>query len=301
MEDYMATTKKVETKEKPKTKAAAKKTAKTVKTDNKNKVSSNANANTSSNEELDFGGKLSWIFNNLKTVWDNIVLNIGTLVLIWLIPFAIMMVAMVIMLAGGAGWLEFLNNSNSVSGGSVAFGGVTILGLFLLFIGIVVAVILAPASTVVQLESTRGNKIDFKTTWEKSLKFIGRYILIYLIIGLAILMPILLSILLMTVLIGFLLLPLALIFAFVVGFFTMLAPYLLIDKDLKASEAIEQGYNLAKIHWQWLLAVIIVGMVAGFASYIISWVPILGFFVQLLISVGVLFVTALVYVKKIAK
>ncbi len=291
----MVATKNADSNKKPKNKAVAKK-------NNPPKASAKAEINKASNTQLDidFGGKLSWIINNLKTVWDNIVLNIGTLVLIWLIPFAIMMVAMVIMLAGGAGWLEFLNNSNSVSGGSVAFGGVTILGLFLLFVGIVVAVILAPASTVVQLESTRGNKIDFKTTWEKSLKFIGRYILIYLIIGLAIIMPILLSILLMTVLIGFLLLPLALIFAFVVGFFTMLAPYLLIDKDLKASEAIEQGYNLAKIHWQWLLAVIIVGMVAGFASYIISWVPILGFFVQLLISVGVLFITALVYVKKIA-
>jgi hypothetical protein len=295
----MATTKKVETNKKPKTKAVAKKNV-AKKVGAKTAPTSSQASSSQNNENLDFGGKLSWIFNNLKTVWDNILLNLGTLVLIWLIPFAIMMLAMIVILAGGAGWLEFLNNSNSVSGGGVAFGGVTILGLFLFFVGLVVAVILAPASTIVQLQSTRGNKIDFKTTWQKSLKFIGRYILIYLVIGLAIIMPILLSILLMTVLIGFLLLPLAFIFAVVVGFFTMLAPYVLIDKDLKASEAIEQGYNLAKIHWQWLLAVILVGMVAGFASYIVSWIPIIGFFVQLLVSVGVLFVTALVYVKKIA-
>ncbi len=292
----MAATKKADTNKEPKTKTVSKKNDdKTVSTKATVKSESKTQA-----DNLDFGGKLSWIFNNLKSVWENIVLNIGTLVLIWLIPFAVMMVSMIILVAGGAGWLQVLNDSGSVNGGSVAFGGLTIVGLFLFFAGLVVAIILAPASTIVQLESTRGNKIDFKTTWEKSLKYIGRYILIYLIIGLAILMPILLSILLMTVLIGFLLLPLALIFAVVVGFFTMLAPYLLIDKDLKATEAIEQGYNLAKIHWQWLLAVILVGMVAGFASYIVSWIPIIGFFVQLLISVGILFVTALVYVKKIA-
>lgn len=292
----MAATKKAESNKKTETKAVTKK-AEAKKVDKTNNASKTTNPNA---ENLDFGGKLSWIFNNLKTVWENIVLNIGTLVLIWLIPFAVMVVAMIVMLAGGAGWLQFLNSDSSLSGGSVAFGGLTIVGLFLLFAGVVVAIILAPASTIVQLESTRGNKIDFKTTWEKSLKFIGRYILIYLLIGLAIVMPILLSILLMTVLIGFLLLPLALIFAVVVGFFTMLAPYLLIDKDLKATEAIEQGYNLAKIHWQWLLAVLLVGMVAGFASYIVSWIPIVGFIVQLLVSVGILFVTALVYVKKIA-
>jgi hypothetical protein len=293
----MAATKKADTNKKPKAKTEAKKT-------NKKELSTKAVADNKAkkeNDNLDFGGKLSWIFNNLKLVWDNIVLNIGTLVLIWLIPFSVMIIAMIIMVAGGAGWLQILNNSSSVSGGNIAFGGLTILGLFLFLAGLVVAIILAPASTIVQLESTRGHKIDFKTTWEKSLKYIGRYILIYLIIGLAIVMPILLSLLLMTVLIGFLLFPLALVFAVVVGFFTMLAPYLLIDKDLKATEAIEQGYNLAKIHWQWLLAVLIVGMVAGFASYIVSWIPIIGFVVQLLVSIGVLFVTALVYVKQIVK
>ncbi len=288
----MVATKNADSNKKPKNKAVAKR-------NNPPKASAKAEINKESNTQLDidFGGKLSWIINNLKTVWENIVLNIGTLLLIWAIPFGIMMVAMIVILAGGFGWLQLLNVSGS---GSVAFGGITIVGLLLFVAGLIVAVILAPASTIVQLESTRGNKIDFKNTWQKSLKYIGRYILIYLIIGLAIFMPILVSILLMTILIGFLLLPLAIIFAIVVGFFTMLSPYLLIDKDLTATGAIEQAYNLAKVHWQWLLAVILVAMLAGVVSSIASWIPVIGFFIQILISVGTMFVTALVYVKKIA-
>lgn len=242
---------------------------------------------------MDFGEKLSWVFSSWRGIWDAFTLNLGTLVLVWLVPLVAFAIAFIF---GGAAVVTSVASSSShaLNAGSVVFA------LVLLLAASVISVIFAPAYVILQLESAKGNKIDFKNTWDKSVQFILRYIGVYLLIFLALILPVIASALLLTIGIGFILLPLAFIFALAVGFFTMFVPYVLIDKNLSVSEAINQGYELAKQNWQWLVVVILVLMVVNFATSLIVWIPVIGFIASFIVSVASLYITGYVYVKQIA-
>ncbi len=247
------------------------------------------------NPEPEFGDKFTWVFNSWRSIWDAFVLNIGTLILVWLIPVVAFILALMV---GGAAVLSSLSlsDSSAVAGSSLAIAGI------LLLVAIAVSLLFAPAFTIIQLESVRGNKVSFKEVWDKNLTFVVRFILLYLLIGAVIVLPIIVSILLMFVFVGFILLPLAIVFAIAVGFFTALAPYLLIDKNLGVSEALNEGYVVAKKNWQWLVVIILVNLIVSFAtSLIANIIPIIGPIFSLVVSGAMMFVMAYVYVKQIAK
>ncbi|MBP7834696.1 hypothetical protein KA025_01260, partial [Candidatus Saccharibacteria bacterium] len=250
---------------------------------------------TQPKSESDFGDKFTWVFNNWRNIWDAFVLNIGTLILVWLIPAVAFIIALIVGGTAILGGLSISDNS-AITGSSLAIAGI------LLLVAVAVSLLFAPALTIIQLESVRNNKVSFKDVWDKNLQFVVRFILLYLLIGAVIALPILVSILLMFVFVGFILLPLAIVFAIAVGFFTALAPYLLIDKNLGVSEALNQGYLVAKQNWQWLVVIILVNLIVSFAtSLVANIIPIIGPIFSLVVSIAMMFVTAFVYVKQIAK
>ena len=42
-----------------------------------------------------FGNKITWIFNSWKEIWKAFVLNIDTLVMVWLVPIIIYIVSLI--------------------------------------------------------------------------------------------------------------------------------------------------------------------------------------------------------------
>lgn len=287
------TTKKVAKAEKKETT----KKAEVVKADKKTEVATPVvkKSEKTKGQNIDFGDKLTWIFNSWRGIWDAFILNIGTLLLVWIIPALAFVAAIVI-----SGSLLF-GAGVSDSGLAISFGA-WFVSAVLVLLAVAVAIVFAPANTIIQLESSRGNKISFQETWEKSVHYILRYVGVYLLIGLVIAIPLILSAILMFVFIGFLLLPLAILFAIAVGFFTMLVPYVLVDKNLGVEQSIRQGYALAKQNWQWLLAVILIAIAVSFVTNFISVViPFIGGIFSFAVSLAMMFVTAFVYVKQIAK
>ena len=241
-----------------------------------------------------FGNKITWIFNSWKEIWKAFVLNIDTLVMVWLVPIIIYIVSLI------AGMSVFVT---SVLTGSYSTINIlaAMISLLFVFASIFVTIVFLPAHVIVQLESVKGNKIGFKTAWEKSVQFILRYIGIYILIGVIAVLPIIISFLLIFVLIGFILLPISFVFAVLVLFATMLVPYILIDKNLSISEAIKEGFAVAKENWQWLLALIIVQLVINLAANIIASATVIGSTLAWLISIVATYIIAYVYVKQIAK
>ncbi|MCB9839874.1 hypothetical protein H6794_03395 [Candidatus Nomurabacteria bacterium] len=59
------------------TKKSTKKSSKKTKVDSMQTETSNKGSSTNVATELDFGDKLTWIFNNWRAVWEAFILNIG--------------------------------------------------------------------------------------------------------------------------------------------------------------------------------------------------------------------------------
>ncbi len=252
-------------------------------------------SSTSLATELDFGDKLTWIFNNWRAIWDAFILNIGSYLLAIIIPA---FVAFTAVLAAAAAAVTKV--STSVASG-VSTTGLIIAFIFVL-IAIIVAAFFAPTIAIIQLNSVRDKKIAFGDAVNTTKQFVVRYLVMYLLIILAVVLPIIMSIILMKVAIGFLLFPLAIAFALFVGFFTALAPYLLIDNDLQVTEALNQSFEVTKQNWQWVLAVsLVVGLVSFAASIIFNILGIFGTLLSSLVSAVLSFAIAFVYVKQIAK
>lgn len=282
----MATSKKPQ----PKNKASSKKET-VAKTDQKVAV----HKSPEPTGQIDFGDKLTWIFNSWRAIWEAFIINIGAYILAVLIPALVIFTAVVAAAAAAV-----TKVSDAVPSG-ISTGGLVIASVFILA-ALAVAAFFAPTIAIIQLYSVRGKKISISEAIDATKKFVVRYLLMYALIVLAIMLPVITSVVLMKVAIGFLLFPLAIVFALFVGFFTTLAPYLLIDDNLQVQEALNKSYEVTKLNWQWVLATALVVMIVSFIASIIF--NVFGFFGNLLssiVSAFLSFIIAFVYVKQIAK
>lgn len=248
-----------------------------------------ANSNDSQSE-LDFFSKVGLAFQMIKESWEALKLNISTFILVAIIPALIILVAsmfFLIPIIAGA------NNANGLASVSAIFAGL------ILIAAIVVALIFLPALTITQLESVRGKKVSFGEVFEQSKEYVLRYIGIALLGGLIAAGPMLLSLILIFVFIGWLLLPFAYAWAVVVMFFLLMAPYVLITKNLGVIDSMKASYELTKKHWQWVLAIFIIQFAINIPS-LIPFINIVGWMVTVILGVAYYCLPALIFVNKIS-
>ncbi len=147
-------------------------------------------------------------FSLLMPSWKAIALNLVTFIEIVIIPFIIELIGVILNKHGNGADIKLVF--------SIA--------------GDLVSLLLAPALIVTQLQSIRGERIDFTLAVRQGLKFFWRYV------GLAICMA-------LVIIGGFVLL-------IVPGFFMIrryiLAPFYLVDQDLKILEAMRVSAEQSK-------------------------------------------------------
>ena len=234
----------------------------------------------------DFVEIVTSAFKMYKESWEALKLNLGTFILAIIVPTGIIALGAIIfsMLALAGAYNGSLDNTG-VSSASF------IIGVLVLLASIVLALIFAPAIIITQLESVKGNKVGFAEMFEKSKKYVLRFIGLGILIGLIVQLPTLL--LFMT----FVLFPLGIAWAIAAAFFLLLSPYLLIDKDMGIVDSMKASVDSVKKNWKWVLAAYVVMIVIQLPSMI----PFIGWIITLVLSVMYICLLPLIYVTKIKK
>lgn len=232
-------------------------------------------------ESEDFFSLVGQAFKMIDQSWEALKLNIVTFVLVILVPAVLFIVAAFMNLA-----VNFAISPDGYAGGSTIG---QIISWLIMLAAIVVALIFLPAITITQLESVKGKKVEFKAVFEKSKKYVLRYVGLMLLGGLIAVVPAVL--LALTIF----LIPLAIAWFVIVFFFLVLAPYLLIDKDKGVIDTLKLSYEVTKMNWKWVLATYIVLCAINLPSII----PFVGSIVSLVLSIAYFCLVPIVYVKKI--
>ena len=243
---------------------------------------------TKSANQMDVFEKMGYAFSKIDESWEALKFNILTFLGIIAVPILATIVAIPVFL------LPFMASVNDNNGTIGVFGFI-----FTFVLSIVLTVIwllVTPALVATQLASVRKQKISISEAFELSKHYIVRYVVIGLLIGLAVVLPFIVSMLLMIVLIGFILLPLAIVWAIAVWFFTLLAPYILMTKDLSITETLKSSYEVSKQNWQWVLAIVVV----NFGIQAANIVPFIGWIASLILMVAYVCLPAYIYVNHIA-
>lgn len=249
----------------------------------------------------DFIDNVVWIFKSWRLVWDAFTKNILTLVMIWLVPTVLFLSAFVSLFIGIVSSAGLSTNQTLEVSSLSSLGIVFVISSFILFVvSVIVSLILSPAHYIVQLKSVEGDKISFKQAWSKSVYYIIRVVLLSLLIGALVVLPVLLSILLIPLIVGIFLIIPAVLISWAIIFFTILSPYILIDKDIKVIAAIKESVALTKTKWQWVLAAVAVLFTIQLALLLLSNIlPVIGSLIAFVVSIVSTFVVAFVYRKKL--
>lgn len=234
--------------------------------------------------EGDFFSLVGEAFKMYEKSWEALKLNLMTFVLVALIPAGLIMVATFINMT-----IMFSTSNTDIYGNSSPSVFAFMISWFIMLVALIGALIFAPAITITQLESVKGNKVEFGEVFNKSKKFVLRYIGIALLTGVVIGIPALLMF--MTLI----LIPVAIAWILLGVFFLVLAPYILIDNDGGIVETMKASYALTKANWKWVLAVYVVMWVIGLPGII----PFVGWIASLVLSVMYFCLLPLVYVTKI--
>lgn len=242
-----------------------------------------ATSNDAPKDSGDFVDILTSAFKMYSASWEALKLNLSTFILAVIVPAGIVILGSIIY-----AMLVVTGTNNAVNDtGSGAFS--VIVGVLVLLASIILALIFVPAIVITQLESVKGKKVEFSEVFEKSKKFVLRFIGLGILAELIIALPA--ALLFMTLI----LFPLGIIWAVAAGFFLMLAPYILIDKELGIIDSIKASVDKVKANWKWLVAVYIVFFVIGLPSII----PFVGWIASLVLYFMYFCLLPLVYVKKI--
>jgi len=162
--------------------------------------------------------QLPGAFSLFKPSMAAVKLNLGSFILIFILPAALGFLSLGFMSPG------------KVTDNVVASATLTTTAILLILSSIVLSLLLYPALTYLQLESAKGNKVGAIDTVKNSYKYFWR------LLGLAVLTV-------LVIILGFLLL-------IVPGFFMirryLLAPYYLVDGDLGVIEAMKRSANDSK-------------------------------------------------------
>ena len=238
------------------------------------------------NNEGDFFSLVGEAFKMIGKSWEALKLNLLTFILVSIAPVAVVIAGA--MLSG-----IILAGSSEVGSDGVGVAGL-FFSMFIMVVALVAALVFVPAITITQLESVKGNKVEFGEVFEKSKKFVLRYIGIGILTGLIVVIPTLLMFFTL------ILIPVGIAWAILAGFFLALTPYILVDKDLGIIETIKASYETTKKHWKWVLAAYVVLIVISIPGsipvlQIIGWIP------SLILSIAYFCLMPLVYVTKIKK
>ena len=241
-----------------------------------------------STKEMDVFEKMGYAFSKIDESWEALKFNFLTFLGIIAVPILATLVALPIFLLP---FVSSVNNNGEV-------------GVFVSLLTFVFSIVLAivwllvtPALVATQLASVKKQKISITEAFELSKHFIVRYVVIGLLVGLAVTIPIMASVLFMIVLIGFILLPLAIIWAIAVWFFMLLAPYILMSKDLSITETLKASYEISKQNWQWVLSIAVV----YFGVQAASIVPFIGWIASFILMIAYACLPAYIYVNHIAE
>lgn len=194
------------------------------------------------------------VFKNIKESWQAVQLNITTFIILALVPAALAIIVMIMAL------IPAISGTDAGTASAIFLAAV---GLFVVF---VIALMIAPAITLTQLDSVIGKKREAKDAFDDGKKFVLRYI------ALGILCVIVITI-------GFILFIIPGILAL---FFLSLAPYILIDKNVSAIDAMKHSYELTKEYWKPVLALAVVNV----AISVVGVVPFIGGIISLVLTVG---------------
>lgn len=211
--------------------------------------------------ENDFLKLLEYVFKLWEPSLEALKLNLGTFVLLALVPLGLSILAMPF-------FFLILSNGGAIS---------VLLSVFVLAILLVIGAIFMPAIVITQLESAKGNKVTFTDIFEDCKPLVLPYI------GLALLSALI-------VMVGLLLFILPGIAA---AIFLSFSAYYLVDKKLGVIDSMKASVDLVKRKWQWVAAIFIVQAVIS----AVSNVPILGWIVGLVGFIVYFCLNAIVYLK----
>jgi hypothetical protein len=216
-------------------------------------------------QEDDFFTILKNQFNLIGKTWDALLLNLGTFIWVYIAPAFVLAIGAAILVP------MFITSKDSdhLTALTVIAAAIAAFGL------IIVAILMAIASTITQLASVHGKKVTFQEVLSQSQTFFWRFI------GLGIV-----SLCLM--IIGALLFILPL---FAVIFFLTFTIYVMVDKNTGVKDAIKGSYELTKKNWKIVLAFLVLEGIIQIPSI----VPVLGTFVTLCLSIAYFCLPAFLY------
>jgi len=192
-------------------------------------------------------------FSLLKPSMSALNLNLGVFLSLYLIPFALLIPAYIIVAVA----------TSSGGNGSSAVGGVA-LAILVLFV-IAIEVIFMPALYLTQIKSVRGETVGLKEMVKAGLPFVGRYILVSLMTA-------------TIVVVGLLLLIVPGIIWLRMFWF---APYHMLDKNLSPVEAMKQSRAASKPYKGSIYGIMGVFLLYG----LISIIPLIGSLISSILQI----------------
>ena len=203
------------------------------------------------------------VFKNIKESWQAVQLNLTTFVILALVPAVLAILVMIVALIPAI---------SGTDAGTASAIFLAVIGLFVVF---VIALIIAPAITLTQLDSVVGKKREAKDAFEDGKKFVLRYIALGILCAIVITIGLILFI----------------VPGILAIFFLSLAPYILIDKNLSAIDAMKHSYELTQEYWKPVLGLVIVNIaVSAVGSF-----PLVGWIVSLVLTVAYFCLAPYVY------
>lgn len=218
-------------------------------------------------QEDDFFTILGNTFKLINKSWEALLLNLGTFILVYVLPFIIFFAALFLF----SGALIATNGNTSVTAVTIALGIAAGIGLLILL------VLVSIASIIAQLASVRGQKISFKEVVDQSQPFFWRFI------GLGIVSTLI-------VVAGFILL---IIPGFIALFLLLFSGYAMIDKNLGIMDAVKTSVDLTKKNWKIVLAFILLQTIIGIPQVI----PFFGAIVTTILSIAYFCLPAILYLR----
>lgn len=225
--------------------------------------------NLPTRQEDDFFNILGNIFKLINKSWEALLLNLGTFILVYILPFIIIFAAL--MLWAGSLWAN--GDSNSFSALSIVLGIIVVIGISVLL------VLLSIATLIAQLASVRGKKISFQEVISQAQPFFWKFV------GLGILSA-------LVVIAGFILF---IIPGFLAIFFLIFSSYLMVDKNLGVVDSMKGSYELVKQNWKVILALFLLQLIVQIPSI----VPIVGPIIATVLGIAYFCLPAILYLRMV--
>lgn len=237
--------------------------------------------------DMDFFEKVGYVFGLVKPSWEAFKLNWSTFVLLWLLPLlmSLLLIPLVV--------LPLLGDSTLWNAASVTLLIIGVLATFF------VVLLIWPAMLTTQFASIAGEKISLDKALNESKDVIIKFVLASILMFFIIIGPLLLTFPLLLLIVGFFLLPFAFLWALVAPFFLALVPFIIVTEKLGPIDAIKRSFELAKEHWQWVLAVYVVLLGLNLALSLVSWIPLLGTLASVAVGIAYFCMPAYVFVNHV--